>query len=71
MSQHPRIERQRVLWKHKKRGSTYTEVGRGFAQASSHPIEDMTEVVIYKADDGTLWVRSATEFDDGRFEPVP
>lgn len=58
-----------TLWRHKKRGSTVTEVARGFAQVSAHPIEEMTAVVIYKHD-GHWWVRNAVEFDDGRFEPL-
>lgn len=57
------------LWRHKKRGSVVREIGRGFAQVSIHPIEEMTAVVIYEHD-GVLWVRNAVEFDDGRFEPI-
>lgn len=55
-------------WQHVKRGSTVTEIGRGFAQVAAYPIEEMTAVVLYRHDaDGTLWVRNAVEFDDGRF----
>jgi hypothetical protein len=60
-----------VRWRHKKRGSVVTEIARGFAQVSHHPIEEMTAVVIYRHDaDGRYWVRNAVEFDDGRFESV-
>lgn len=62
---------ERPLWQHKKRGSVVRELGRGFAQVSAHPIEEMTAVVIYEhMNDGSLWVRNAVEFDDGRFEPL-
>lgn len=58
-------------WRHKKRGSIVTEIARGFAQVSHHPIEEMTAVVIYRHDkDGRYWVRNAVEFDDGRFEAL-
>lgn len=30
----------------------------------------MTPAVVYEAMDGTLWVRPATEFWDGRFAPI-
>jgi len=69
-------------WRHVKRGSTYTEMGRGKIQ-SGHWRDpdvdadydsqrvDMREVVIYRADkDGSLWVRPVEEFDDGRFVRV-
>lgn len=58
-------------WQHIKRGSIVTEIARGFAQVSHHPIEEMTAVVIYRHDaDGHWWVRNAVEFDDGRFVPA-
>lgn len=67
----PAVEGGAVRWKHKKRGSIVTEIARGFAQVSHHPIEEMTGVVIYRHDaDGRWWVRNAVEFDDGRFEAV-
>jgi hypothetical protein len=57
-------------WRHLKRGTEYTEIGRGFAQCAWAPIEEMTAVVIYRGHDGSLWVRNAVEFDDGRFEAI-
>ena len=57
-------------WRHLVRGTTDTEIGRGFASISKMPIEDYTAVVIYRGEDGVLWVRNAVEFDDGRFVPV-
>lgn len=56
-------------WKHVARGSIVTEIGRGRAQVSRVPINEMSRVVVYEHD-GNLWVRNALEFDDGRFVPV-
>ncbi len=59
-------------WRHKKRGTTYVEIGRGKLTGGMAPISEFEPVVIYRADaDGTLWVRDAAEFDDGRFEFIP
>jgi hypothetical protein len=55
--------------RHLKSGHLVREIGRGFAQVSIHPIEEMTGVSIYEHD-GRLWVRNAVEFDDGRFEEL-
>lgn len=60
-----KVDRER--WKHVKRGSFYRVLGQGNAQVSSH-IKDMEPVIIYQAEEGgSLWVRPATEFYDGRF----
>ncbi|WP_413991477.1 hypothetical protein ACMDCR_05095 [Labrys okinawensis] len=57
-------------FRHRKRGSTYTELGEGRLQTSS-PVEDMASVTIYRDDkDGTLWARPVAEFHDGRFEEL-
>jgi hypothetical protein len=56
-------------WRHKKRRTTYTEVGRAELQ-SSMPLDEGDIMVVYRGDDGKLWVRPADEFDDGRFEEV-
>lgn len=48
-----------------RKGGLYRVIGRGLIEASKAP------AVIYEAEDGTLWVRPETEFDDGRFTPLP
>jgi hypothetical protein len=59
----------RKLWRHKKRGTTYEEIGRGELQMASDVV-DGSEMVIYRGEDGRLWVREVSEFEDGRFEKV-
>lgn len=51
---------------HIKRGSSYTVVGRGKVQTDT-PLADYAEVVVYRGDDGQVWVRPVSEFEDGRF----
>ncbi len=58
-------------WRHKKRGTAYTEVGTGSLQASDGVIGDGEFLVIYRSDtDGSLWARPFNEFHDGRFEAL-
>lgn len=58
-------------WRHKKRGTIYTEIARGTLQTNEHPSLDDEAVVIYRADhNGSWWCRPAHEFDDGRFERI-
>jgi hypothetical protein len=54
-------------WRHARRGTTYEVVGEGRFQADSGKYDDGT-VVIYRGDDGQVWVRPWVEFMDGRFE---
>jgi hypothetical protein len=60
---------QATKWRHKKRGTIYTEIGRGQFQCEGSSL-DYEEVVIYESERGQLWVRPVAEFDDGRFEKV-
>lgn len=50
--------------RHRKSGRMYTELHRGALHA------DGTPMVIYRGQDGRVWVRPAKQFDDGRYEPV-
>lgn len=64
-----RVEQPR--WRHKQRGTTYTEIGRGRFQGevAGMDIGDYEPVVLYRSDkDGSLWVRTTEQFEDGRFE---
>lgn len=60
-------ERVARRFRHKKRGTIYTLIGVGRAQGT---LNDEEPVVLYRGDDGGLWVRHQTEFSDGRFEEV-
>ena len=46
------------------KGGGYRLLGYGVNEA------DRTRVAIYDDAEGTVWVRSAEEFNDGRFTPV-
>jgi hypothetical protein len=47
-----------------KKGGLYRLVGPAILEA------DRSAVVIYDDAEGTVWVRSAEEFNDGRFTPL-
>lgn len=58
-------------WRHKKRGSIYIEIGRAKLQAAdTGGMADNQPMVVYRGEDGQLWVRPEDEFEDGRFERV-
>jgi hypothetical protein len=58
-------------WRHKKRGSTYIEVGTAELQTSAYIVEG-AKLTIYRSEhDERLWARPEAEFKDGRFEPLP
>jgi hypothetical protein len=65
------IAPQPTRWRHKKRGTTYTFVGVCEVQAEE-PLTDYEVAVVYRSEqDGRLWVRRKSEFNDGRFEALP
>jgi hypothetical protein len=67
----PRQVREPQRWRHKKRGSCYTLVGKAQVQAPEDgPLTDYEIVQVYVGDDGEMWVRRLSEFFDGRFEPI-
>lgn len=57
-------------WRHKKRGTTYMEVGRALLQAATGPVGEAATLVIYRDRRGRLWAREEGEFEDGRFEEL-
>ena len=55
--------------RHIKRGSEYDVLGQAMLQTST-PLTDMETMIVYRGDDGQMWVRPVSEFEDGRFEPI-
>ena len=59
-----------MMYRHKKRGTTYTKVGVAELQYSNRVIEG-DHLVIYRCrETGKLWARPDDEFNDGRFEEL-
>lgn len=56
-------------WRHKARGTHYTELGIAKLQTFA-VIDEGVQLVVYRDDDGQLWARPEAEFRDGRFEQV-
>jgi hypothetical protein len=54
-------------YRHLRRGSLYTVVGRATLQ-TDRPLTDDQELIVYKGVDGYLWARPSDEFCDGRFQ---
>lgn len=50
------------LWTHNVRGGEYRMIGSAKLQTDT-PLRDMAEVVVYRGEDGRLWVRAADEWD--------
>lgn len=55
---------------HVKRGGFYQVIGKAFLQTETG-LMDMSPVTVYRAEDGSLWVRGSLEFEDGRFVALP
>lgn len=59
-----------LRWRHKKRGTIYQIVGEAQVQADKDaPLTDYEVVVVYSDEEGRMWVRRQSEFDE-RFEAV-
>ena len=58
-------------WRHKKRGTTYEEIGRAELQIAAGAVFEGDTLVVYRGEDGKLWARGEREFEDGRFERLP
>jgi len=58
------------VWRHKARGTVYTEVGRAVLQMSTRDLMEGDTLVIYISPDGKWWARLDDEFMDGRFEQI-
>ncbi len=56
----------RPRWRHVKRGTTYTEIGRAELQAATN-VPEGALLVNCQGDDGKWWGREVDEFLDGRF----
>lgn len=56
--------------KHKKRGTSYSKMGSVVLQTET-PLEDNATAILYRdTKNGQMYVRPATEFNDGRFEEL-
>lgn len=53
-----------MMFQHRKTGGLYTLLMLGVNEA------DLSATAIYQDGAGTVWVRPASEFFDGRFAPV-
>jgi hypothetical protein len=65
-----RLPREGEVYRHRRRGTVYTVIGRANLQ-TDRPVSDDETLVIYRGKDGDLWARPVREFRDGRFEPLP
>lgn len=57
--------------RHKVRGGTYEVLGEANLQCSANRDIDNQQVIVYRGEDGKLFVRGVAEFNDGRFEHLP
>lgn len=56
----------RPTHRHVKRGTDYQVIGTASLQAGE-PVGEAASLVVYRDENGRLWVRPEVEFDDGRF----
>lgn len=59
--------KQRV--RHLKRGTEYEVIGQAWLQTQTLLV-DMEPMIVYRGEDGTLWVRPESEFTPDRFQLV-
>ena len=58
------------IWMHARRMTWYRITMVAMMQSKDRSF-DYNPIVIYQADDGSLWARTASEFFDGRFTHCP
>lgn len=56
-------QRERIV-RHRRSGQLYQELHRGSLHA------DGTVMVVYRDENGRVWIRPAKQFDDGRYAPA-
>ena len=65
------MSNERVIWRHKRRGTAYQIVGHAELRSAGGHLEEGQPLTIYRSiEDGKLWARPTSEFNDGRFERV-
>lgn len=65
-----------ALWqpthRHVRRGSLYQKIGNAQLQIDKpRQFSDYAYMIVYRGEDGFLWVRPVDEFIDGRFAELP
>lgn len=55
------------LYKHLKTDCLYEVIGRGLLATNGNPDEDKSHVIYRNTKSGMIFIRLASEFDDGRF----
>jgi hypothetical protein len=59
------------VYRHKKRGSTYRVFAEGSLQVEDGVVlKDGDTLKVYIGEDGKVWIREVSEFNDGRFEKI-